>query len=198
MRVSNFVTFAAFSALLLATAGAAVADVYKIDPVHSYVGFKIRHMMVTSVGGTFDKFEGTINFDPQDVTKSTVEVVIDASSINTRNEKRDGDLRSDKFFDVANHPQITFKSKRIEKTKDGYTAVGDLTMRGVTKEVALPFTLGGPIANPWGKQVIGIDVTDFTINRQDYGVSWNTALEAGGVLVGDDVTIQLQVEAAKQ
>jgi polyisoprenoid-binding protein YceI len=190
---------AAVSTLLLAAAGAAVAgDTYVVDPVHSYVGFQVKHMMVTNVKGTFDTFEGTIDLDPADPTKSSVTFSIDVASINTKNEKRDTHLRTGDFFDVEHHPQITFKSKRIEKREGGYTAVGDLTIRGVTKEVALPFVLNGPVANPWGQVVIGVEVDDITVDRHDFGVSWNNALEAGGFVVGDEVTIQLQAEAAKQ
>jgi len=199
MPANRMIASTAVAVLLLAAAGAAVAgDTYVVDPVHSYVGFKVKHMMVTNVKGTFDTFEGTIDLDPADPTKSSVTFSIDVASINTKNEKRDTHLRTGDFFDVEHHPKITFKSKRVEKREGGYTAVGDLTIRGVTKEVALPFVLNGPVTNPWGQVVIGVEVDDITVDRHDFGVSWNNALEAGGLVVGDEVTIQLQAEAAKQ
>jgi polyisoprenoid-binding protein YceI len=154
-------------------------------------------MMINDVRGTFDKVDGTIVFDAKNIANSTVSVTIETASVNTRVENRDNDLRSDKFFDAAKHPTITFQSKKIVKKGEQWVAVGDLTMRGVTKEIELPFTISGPVANPWGKTVIAVAAST-EINRQDFGVSWNKTLDAGGVLVGDTVKIEIEAEAQKQ
>ena len=154
-------------------------------------------MMVTNVKGSFATVAGTIRFDPSKVENSSVEVTIDAASIDTNNEKRDADLKSANFLEVDKYPSITFKSTRIAKEGDHWVASGDLTIHGVTKAVKLPFTLSGPATNPWGQQVIGIDGA-LEINRNDFGVSWNKALETGGVLVGDTVSIEIGAEAQKQ
>jgi polyisoprenoid-binding protein YceI len=188
----------ALAALALTAAGAgAQTDTYQLDPAHTSVGFKVRHMMINDVRGTFDKVDGTIAVDAKNMANSSVSVTIETASVNTRVENRDNDLRSDHFFDAANHPTITFKSKKIVKRGEEWIAVGDLTMRGVTKEIELPFTLSGPVANPWGKSVIAVSAST-EINRQDFGVSWNKALDNGGVLVGDTVKIEIEAEAQKQ
>lgn len=170
------------------------ADKYKIDESHSSVGFSVKHLVITNVKGQFNDFSGTIQFDENDIANSSVEVIIKTASIDTDDEKRDNHLRSADFFDVENHPVITFKSKKIQHMDDGYVAVGDLTIRGVTKEVSLPFALTGPIDDPWGNKRFGAEAS-LTINRQDFGISWNKALDNGGVLVGDDVKINLEIEA---
>jgi len=186
------------AALALTAAGAgAQTGTYTLDPAHTSVGFKARHMMINDVRGTFDKVDGTIVFDAKNIANSTVSVTIETASVNTRVENRDNDLRSDKFFDAAKHPTITFQSKKIVKKGEQWVAVGDLTMRGVTKEIELPFTISGPVANPWGKTVIAVAAST-EINRQDFGVSWNKTLDAGGVLVGDTVKIEIEAEAQKQ
>ena len=190
-------TAAVALAALALTAAGAQADTYKLDPAHTSVGFKVRHMMINDVRGTFDKVDGTIVFDAKNIANSTVSVTIETASVNTRVENRDNDLRSDKFFDAANHPTITFQSKKIVKKGEQWVAVGDLTMRGVTREIELPFTIGGPVANPWGKTVIAVAAST-EINRQDFGVSWNKTLDGGGVLVGDTVKIEIEAEAQKQ
>lgn len=190
---------AAAVVLLAASFGAPRAAVtYKIDPVHSSVAFSVRHMMVTNVKGTFENVEGTIVYDADDMAKSSVEVTIDVASIDTRNQKRDDHLRSEDFFYVQQHPKITFKSTKVAKKGDKWVATGDLTIRGVSKQVDLVFVVNGPAKNPWGQTVIGVDIEPLVVDRTQFGLEWNTALEAGGVLVGDDVTIQLGVEAAKQ
>ncbi len=182
---------------LTAAAAGAQTDTYTFDPAHTSVGFKVRHMMINDVRGTFDKVDGTIVYDAKNMANSSVSVTIETASVNTRTENRDNDLRSDHFFDAANHPTITFKSKKIVKKGEQWVAVGDLTMRGVTKEIELPFTLSGPVNNPWGKAVIAVSAST-EINRQDYGVSWNKTLDSGGVLVGDTVKIEIEAEAQKQ
>lgn len=176
---------------------AAVAAPWKIDSAHTRAGFKVKHMMVSWVNGEFGAVTGTVEFDPKDLTKSAVDVSIDVASIDTREQKRDEHLRSPDFFDVAAHPKMTFKSKKVQKVdaKAGtFELVGDLTIRGITKEVVFQVTGPSPeYKNPWGGIVRGFSAT-LVINRQDWKVSWNKTLDAGGLLVGDDVHIDLQVE----
>jgi polyisoprenoid-binding protein YceI len=186
----------ALAALVLAPAARA-QDTYAFDPPHTTVSFKVRHMMVTNVKGSFGTVNGAIKLDPARIENSTVEVTIDAASIDTNDEKRDTHLKSPDFLDVAKHPTITFKSTKVTKKGDQWVAAGDLTIRGVTKPVEIPFTLSGPATNPWGQQVIGADGA-LKINRTDFGASWNKALEAGGVLVDEIVHIEIGVEAIKQ
>jgi polyisoprenoid-binding protein YceI len=181
----------AFSSFLFA------ADVYEIDPVHSDVAFTVRHLVISNVRGHFKEFTGTILYDPNDITKSSVSGTIKTASIDTGNEKRDADLKGAGFFDVEKYPEIAFKSDKIEKTGGGYTAIGILTIRGISKQIRLPFTLSGPIQDPWGNTKIGIEAST-TINRQDYNVSWNQKLDNGGVVVGDEVKISLNAEAIKK
>ncbi len=180
--------------LVLAVAPAQAAD-YQLDPPHSAVGFAVKHLTVSTVRGGFGEFSGAFNVDDADFTKSSFEVRIKTASINTQNERRDNHLRSPDFFDVANHPEIVFKSKRIEKSGDGYVAIGDLTIRGVTKEVPLRFSAAGPI-RMGNRSVIGVEGST-TINRHDFGVSWSRALDGGGLVVADDVRIELSVELVK-
>jgi len=185
--------------LILVMAPAAWADTtaaYKLDPAHTAVGFAVKHLTVSTVRGQFGEFAGEFNVDEKDLTKSSFEVRIKTASINTQNERRDNDLRSANFFDAANNPEIIFKSKRIAKKGDGYVAIGDLTIRGVTHEVALPFTLAGPINGPGGLPRYGFEAST-TINRQDYGVSWSRSMDGGGLGVSDDVKIEINGELFK-
>lgn len=172
---------------------------WEFDADHTGVHFKVRHLMVSSVRGEFEKVSGKIVYDEADVTKSSADVTIDAASVNTRVAKRDADLRSPNFLDVAKHPKISFKSKRVEKASDGTLKMtGDLTIRGVTKEVVL--TVVGPtpaVKDPWGNYRVGGQATT-TINRKDFGLVWNATLEAGGVVVGDEVEITIDVEIYKK
>ena len=158
MRLNTTVT-AIIAMALLASGGPVLggADTYQIDGSHSGVHFKVRHMLVTNVKGGFDTFEGTIMYDPDNIENSSVEVTIQANSINTRNEKRDDHLRSPDFLAAEEFPTITFRSTSVKKKGDGFVAVGDLTIRDVTKEVVIPFGLAGPVTNPWGQEVIGIE-----------------------------------------
>jgi len=184
-------------AVAVALAGSATAaDKYLFDKAHSSIEFSVKHMVVTNVKGTFDTFDGAIMYDPADIEKSSVDITIAVAGINTREARRDEHLRSPDFFDDAKYPNITFKSSKIKKTGDGFVAVGTLTIRGVSKEVELPFILNGPVVNPMGKTVIGVELT-YKLNRRDFGVSWNKTLDAGGVVVGDDVKIEINLEAAK-
>jgi polyisoprenoid-binding protein YceI len=191
-------SFALASALVLVSAGALASD-WDIDAGHSRVGFGIRHMMVSTVHGTFAKFTGTVNLDDADVTKSKIHVDIDATSITTANDKRDEHLRSPDFFDTAHFPKLTFDSTRIEKLgADKLNVTGNLTIRNVTKPVVLAVTgLTGEVKDPWGGTRRGATATT-KINRKDFGLGWNKALEAGGVVLGDEVTIELELELAKK
>ena len=171
------------------------ANEFTIDSVHSSVGFAVDHMVVSTVRGSFGDFGGTIYLNDEDLTKSSVEVSIDAASIDTANEQRDTHLRSADFFDVENHPQITFISGSVKKVGDSYVAVGNLTIRGNTRLVELPFTVKGPIGDPWGNRRIGVQIEPITIDRKEFGLMWSKALETGGLVVGDEVTIELAVAA---
>ena len=185
-------------AMLLALPAGAANTTWKIDPAHSAAHFSVRHLGISNVRGDFTKIAGAVQLDDQDITKSTVEVTIDVSSVDTRVADRDKDLRSERFFDVANYPTLTFKSKKIEQVGEGKLKVtGDLTIRGVTKEVVLEVEgPTAPIKDPWGNQRTG--VTGSTkINRQDFGVKWNAKLDNGGVVVGDEVAITFDVELVK-
>jgi polyisoprenoid-binding protein YceI len=130
------------------------------------------------------------------MSKSSVEVTISTASVNTKHEKRDGHLKSPEFLSVEEYPTITFKSTKVMKHGDGFVAVGDLTIRGVTKTIELPFVINGPVQNPWGQTVMGIE-SEYKLNRHDYGVSWSQKMDNGGLVVADDVTIELQIEATK-
>ena len=184
---------AAMSVLALPAFGGTTT--YKIDPKHSDAGFAVTHLMISTVRGEFHGINGTVIYDDSDVSKSSVEVTIDATSVDTREPDRDKDLRSDHFFDVANHPTITFKSTKVEAAGTGKLKVtGDLTIRGNTKPVVLEVTVPkSPIKDPWGLQRTAVSGTT-KINRQNFGVSWNKTLDSGGVVVGDDVDITLDVE----
>ncbi|HEY0715624.1 MAG TPA: YceI family protein [Polyangia bacterium] len=180
---------------LLAFSGSASAADWVIDPAHSTAEFGVKHMMLTTVKGHFEKVAGTVNLDEKDPTKSSVEVKIDANSINTREPNRDKHLRSADFFDVAKHPELVFKSTKIEKAgKDKYKVTGDFTMRGVTKPIVLQVNAPNKeLKNPWGVPTRAVTATG-KINRKDWGLEWNKALEAGGVLVGDEVALDIQLE----
>lgn len=189
----------ATAVLLLAVPGLLQAAPWEFDADHTGVHFKVRHLMISSVRGEFEKVSGKIVYDEADVTKSSADITIDAGSINTRVAKRDDHLRSPDFLDVAKHPNITFKSKRVEKSANGSLKMtGDLTIRGVTKEVVL--TVGGPtpaVKDPVGNLRVGGHATT-TINRKDFGLVWNKAVETGGVVVGDEVELAIDVEIYKK
>jgi polyisoprenoid-binding protein YceI len=182
-----------FASLLIASAVFG-AEKYQIDLAHSSVGFTVKHLMISNVKGGFKDFSGTIIFDDKDISKSSVTVTIKVASINTHDDNRDGHLRSPDFFDAEKYSDITFTSKRIEKQGDGWVLMGDLTIKNVTKEVTFPFTLVGPINDPWGNKRIAAQGS-LNIDRQDYGVSWNKTLDNGGLLVGNDVRIDFEIEA---
>ena len=190
-----------FAAALLATAlpvlPAMAAEVHTIDKGHSEVSFQVRHL-VTQVRGNFNDYEGTINLDPANLEKSNVDFKIKAASIDTNNADRDKHLRGEDFFFVEKYPEITFKSKSIKKAdKDTYNVTGTLTMRGVAKEVTLPVTFLGAVKDPWGNEKAGFS-TQLTLNRKDYGINWNAALDNGGVVLSDDVKVDINLETQKK
>lgn len=179
--------------IVLAGQGAWAAETYTIDPAHSSMGFSARHMMVATVIGAFDDYQGAITYDPADPAAFKADVAIQAKSIDTRVAKRDDHLRSADFFDVEKYPAITFTAAKLDK-QDGRTVLaGHLTMKGVTKEVSIPVTISGPIQ---GGPVIGLSGS-FTLNRQDYGINWNKALDNGGLAVSDEVKVDINIEAHK-
>lgn len=186
-------------ALALAALSSAQATTWEIDPVHTSVQFSVRHMTITNVRGEFTKVSGKILSEGKDPGRIQIEATIDASSIDTRAPKRDKHLKSADFFDVEHYPTIVFKSKKVEPAASGkWKLTGDLTIRGVTKEVALD--IEGPseeIKDPHGNIRIGAHATT-TINRKDFGLKWNMMLEGGGVLVGDNIAVAIDVEAVKQ
>ena len=170
---------------------------YSIDAGHSTVGFAVRHFTVSNVRGKFGKLEGAIRFNPDDLSASGVKVEIDAASIDTDHEQRDGHLKSADFLDVENHPTIVFESTKVEKTGEGFALSGDLTMHGVTKEVSFPFEMVGPIKDPLGLMRMGIEAS-LTVDRRDWGLEWNRTMETGGLFVGHKVKIELNAEATQR
>ena len=172
---------------------------YQIDTSHSAAQFKVRHMMIANVKGEFDKVSGTVNFDPANPTASSVDATIDVATISTRDEQRDGHLKSGDFLDVEKFPHITFKSKKVSASgADSFNLVGDLTIHGVSKEVTLHVEeLTAEAKDPWGNMRRGASAKA-TINRKDFGMEFNVALEAGGFLVGENVDINLDIEMIKQ
>ena len=185
--------------LLFAGALLAPAATYEIDPAHSSAQFTVKHLMISNVHGQFSKVTGTLEFSDNNPAMDSVKATIDASTVNTQEPKRDEHLKSPDFLDVAKFPTLTFQSTSFRKMEDGkYKVAGDLTIHGVTKRVVLD--VDGPSAevkDPWGNARIGISGTT-KINRADYGLTWNKALEAGGVLVGDEVAITLEIEFVKK
>ena len=182
-----------------ATAAAGTTkSTWAIDPGHTVAEFGVKHLMVSTVKGRFTGVSGTIELDEQDVTRSRVDVAIDVATVNTHDEKRDAHLRSDDFFAAEQFPRITFTSTKVEPNgKDRLNVSGDLTIRGVTLPVTLDVEFNGRATAPWGSEVIAYSAAT-TINRKDFGLAWNVALEAGGVAVGDKVKIAIEAEAIKQ
>ncbi len=171
---------------------------YVIDPSHSTAGFKVRHLMVTNVRGEFSGVSGTVVFDAENPANSKVEAAIDATTIQTRDSQRDQHLKSADFLDVERFPKITFVSKKVAPAGGEWRVTGDLTIHGVTREVVLEVEGPTPeVKDPWGNIKMGATATT-KVNRKDFGLVWNVALETGGVLVGDEVAIQLEVEMTRQ
>ncbi len=176
--------------IMVMVTSAFAADSYTMDQSHSTIGFSVTHMMVSQTTGQFDQFDGTVVYDPNDLANSKIHVTIPTASINTREAKRDEHLRGTDFFDAVQFPTMTFVSKNITAS----LITGDLTIKGVTKEVSIPAAILGPVKTMSGSTVIGISGS-FKLNRQDYGITWSKALDQGGVAVGDEVTVNINVEA---
>ncbi len=179
----------------IVTAPNALAGTYTIDPTHSRIGFVARHAMVTKVRGSFNEFDGSGHFDADDPAKSDLQLTISAASIDTRNADRDAHLRSNDFFDMGTFPEIAFASTSVEPVDaEHYQVTGDLTIKGVTRPVTVSFEYAGNALDPFGNRRIGLEGST-TINRKDWGVTWNAALETGGFLVSEKVTLEFEVSA---
>jgi polyisoprenoid-binding protein YceI len=193
----------AISAVALAGAlslpAVAATSTWQIDPNHSAAQFAVRHLAISTVRGAFTKVNGTVQFDDKDISKSSIDVTIDAASVDTRVADRDKDLRSDRFFDVEKYPTLTFKSTKVEQAEPGKLKVtGDLTIHGVTKQVVLDVEgPTAPVKDPWGNQRAAANATT-KINRQDFGVKWNAKMDGGGLVVGDDIDITIDVEMVQK
>lgn len=184
-------------ALSLLTVPVVFADEYKIDSSHSKAAFTVKHLMVSNVRGEFSKVTGTIVYDEKNPTAIKIDATIDATTVNTSEPKRDEHLRSADFFDVAKYPTMTFKSKSARKTANGLAVTGDFTLHGVTRQIVLNVDNSGPeVKDPWGLLRRGASAT-VTINRTDYGLTWNKAVETGGVVVSDEVKITIDVEGTR-
>jgi polyisoprenoid-binding protein YceI len=176
-------------------AGAEMAQ-WNLDPDHSIIEFRVSHMVVSKTAGRFMRYTGVVEMDAEAHQFKTIEATIDTASINTNHEKRDAHLRAADFFDVEKYPAMTYKMKSYAKTGEGYTALGDLTLHGVTKEIALVGTFNGVSKDPWGNTRAGF-TGEGKINRKDFGMVWNKTLDSGGLAVGDDVQIRLDIECIK-
>jgi polyisoprenoid-binding protein YceI len=171
---------------------------WTIDTAHSEIGFKIKHLVISTVSGKFTSFEGKLEGEPGDLANANISFSADIDSINTNNEQRDGHLKSADFFDAANHPKLTFSSTAIvQKGEDDYKVTGNLTIRGTTKPITLNVEFGGIQNNLYGQTVAGFEITG-KINRQDYGLTWSAVTEAGGVVVSDDVKLAINAELVKE
>lgn len=184
-------------ALLFLYSTGFAATTYVVDTAHSQVHFSVPHLMFFKVRGNFNEFSGTVDIDVDAKTLTHAAATINAASINTRNEERDEHLRSDDFFDVANHSEITFVSKQVSGSGENIQVVGDITIRGVTREITLQGAFVGTTLDPMGNQRAGFTATA-TVDRKDFGLLWNRAIETGGVVVGDTVEIGLEIAAVKQ
>lgn len=169
-------------------------ETLEIDPVHSFIGFSVRHMVIGNVRGRFTRFSGTISYNRLDATRSLASFTIDAASVDTGNAERDNDLRSERFFDAAQFPQIAFHSERIDQTCEGYICVGSLTLYGVTEEIAIPFQISGRQTDLQGKERIGFE-GDLKFDRRKFGLIYNVRLANGGPVVGNEIKIELSIEA---
>jgi len=171
---------------------------WKIDNMHSEIGFKVKHLVISTVSGKFTSFEGKLEGDPKDLTKSKISFSAEIDSINTGNEQRDGHLKSADFFDAANHPKLNFVSSSItKKDENQYKVNGDLIIRGVTKPVTMNVEFGGTQLNFYGQTIAGFEISG-KLNRQDFGLTWNAVTEAGGIVVSDEVKLVIAVELVKE
>jgi len=171
---------------------------YKIDPAHSEIHFKVKHLMITTVTGSFSKFDATLTADKEDFSDAVISFEADIDSISTNSEQRDGHLKSDDFFSAEKFPKLTFESTSFEKEGDeDYKLTGNLTIRDVTKPVVLNVAYAGTVSDPWGQVKAGFEITG-KINRKDFGLSWGAVTETGGVLLSDEVKLALNVQMTKQ
>jgi polyisoprenoid-binding protein YceI len=182
-------------ALVLLGAGSASAATWHADTRHSVLSFKIRHLF-SKTSGRFEDWSATLNFDPGKIEEGSVKVEIQAASVNTDNERRDADLRSPNFFDVEKYPSLSFTSTKISKGENGYVLHGKLTIRGVTKEISFPFAFDGAGPDPWGGTRAGFSAT-LSIDRKDFGIVWNKTMDQGGLMLGDTVDIDIELEAVE-
>ncbi|MFL9830471.1 YceI family protein [Flavobacterium sp. ST-87] len=170
---------------------------WTIDPTHSEVGFKVKHMMFTNVSGKFDSYEASVTTEDDNLESAAIEFSADINSINTNNADRDNHLKSGDFFDAENHPKLTFKSTSVTKDGKDYKLTGDLSIRGVSKPVTLATEFSGFMKDPWGNTKAGLNISG-KINRKDWGLNWNSALETGGVLVGEEVRLNIEVQLIQE
>lgn len=185
-------------AVAVAAMGSAHAERYTIDASHSTVGFKIKHLAISSVPGRFGDFTGMIDFDPTKIADSSVEATIKTESINTDNKKRDDHLRGADFFDGSKNPTIQFKTTKVEPVSAStFKATGDLTMRGITKPVTLDVEYTGGATDPWGNKRVGFSAST-VLSRKDFGITWNKTLDAGGLVLGDEVKVTLEIEGIEE
>ncbi|MGC0775386.1 MAG: YceI family protein [Candidatus Acidiferrum sp.] len=194
-QVFTRIALTAGLAAALSLPSAAATSTWEIDPMHSSAQFAVKHLAISTVRGAFTSVKGSVQFDSQDITKSTVDVTIDVNSVDTRVAARDKDLRSDHFFDAEHFPTMTFKSTKVDQVAPGkLKVIGDLTIRGITKQITLDVDgPTAPIKDPWGNERMAINATT-KINRQDFGVKWNATMDNGGLVVGDDVAITIDAE----
>ncbi len=193
-RLSVWVFAAVLGAAFVPAAG---AEVYELDKEHTNIGFAVQHLMLSTTKGEFTDYTGSVTYDPDDLAASSAELEIKAKSIATKNADRDKHLSGPEFLDVDKFPTITFKNAKFVKQSDGVAITGDLTIKDVTKKVTLISKITGPVATPWGFSAIGIDAQG-AINRQDFGVSFNKTLDGGGMVVADEVMLQISIEAHKK
>src|SRR5699024_1994925 len=183
--------------LLMSADITALTGNWTLDPTHTRLGFVTRHAMVTKVRGSFNEYKGTVSVPAEGIENAAIEVVVDATSIDTRNADRDGHLKSNDFFEMETYPEITFRSTKVSATGSGSLEVtGDLTIKGTTKSVTIPFDYEGTATDPFGNLRAGFEGST-VVNRSDFGLSWNAALETGGVLVAEKVTLEFEVAAIK-
>ena len=168
-----------------------------IDPTHSEIGFKVKHMMFTNVSGRFETYEAKITTEDNDFTKSSIEFSANIDSINTNNSDRDNHLKSADFFDAEKNPKLTFVSSSLVKSGNDYELIGELTLHGITKTVKLETELSGLLKDPWGNTKVGLNISG-KINRKDWGLNWNSAIETGGVLVSEEVKLNIEIQLLKQ
>lgn len=186
----------AWGLVALSTGAGAETARWDVDPDHSIIEFRVAHMVVSKTAGRFMDYSGFVEMDPEAKTFKAIEATINTASVNTNQEKRDAHLRNADFFDVEKHPTMTYKMKSYKKHGDGYSAVGDLTLRGVTREITLVGNFNGVTKDPWGNQRAGFN-GESKLNRKDFGMVWNKTLDSGGLVVGDDVQIRLDIECIK-